>query len=96
MNSAQWTTGFRMKISFVFLLYATCDRNRHIGAPIIPGRCPLSAHESVYTTNLLRLQRHKETARGSSTQCSNNSDTITSTSEMLLSQNSVTAHAHQS
>jgi hypothetical protein len=28
--------------------------------------------------------------------CTNNSDHITSTSELLLRQNSVTAHAHQS
>jgi hypothetical protein len=35
-------------------------------------------------------------ARGRSTQCTNNSDPITSTSESLLGQNSATAHAHQS
>jgi hypothetical protein len=41
-------------------------------------------------------ERNKQTARGSSTQCTNNSDVIVSTSELLLRQNSVTAHAHQS
>jgi hypothetical protein len=37
---------------------------------------------------------NKRTVRGS-TQCTN-SDPVTSTSELLLRQNSVTAHAHQS
>jgi hypothetical protein len=40
--------------------------------------------------------RNKQTARGRSTQCTNNSDPITTTSELLLMQNRVTAHAHQS
>jgi hypothetical protein len=39
---------------------------------------------------------NKQTARGRSTQCTNNSDLITSTSELLLRLNSVTEHAHQS
>jgi hypothetical protein len=38
-------------------------------------------------------ERNKQTARGRSAQCTNNSDPITSTSELLLRQNSVTAHA---
>jgi hypothetical protein len=53
--------------------------------------------------NLSRLQREmrerersKQAARGRSTQCTNNSDPITAMSELLLRQNSVTAHAHQS
>jgi hypothetical protein len=37
-----------------------------------------------------------QSARGRSTQCTTNSDPITSTSELLLRQNSVSAHAHQS
>jgi hypothetical protein len=41
-------------------------------------------------------ERNKQTARGRSTQCISNSDPVTSTSELLLRQNSVTAHAHQS
>jgi hypothetical protein len=41
-------------------------------------------------------ERNKQTARGRSTQCTNNRDPITSTSELLLRQSSVTAHAHQS
>jgi hypothetical protein len=41
-------------------------------------------------------ERNKQTARGSSTQCTNNSDSNTSTPELLLRQNSVTAHARQS
>jgi hypothetical protein len=74
-----------------------------IGAPIVLGRHPtLSAHESESVTNLSRLQRerererNKQAARGRSTQYTNNSDPITSTSELLLRLNSVTAHAHQS
>jgi hypothetical protein len=53
--------------------------------------------------NLPRLQREtrererdKQTACGRSTQYTNNSDPITSTSELLLRQNGVTAHAHES
>jgi hypothetical protein len=69
-----------------------------IGAPIILGPCPShSAHERVYATNLPRLQRetrkwhmHKE-----------HSVLITvilfpQRLELLLRQNCVTAHAHQS
>jgi hypothetical protein len=41
-------------------------------------------------------ERDMQTARGRSTQCTNSSDPITSTSELLLRQISVTAHAHQS
>jgi hypothetical protein len=68
-----------------------------IGAPIILGRCPtLSAQES---ESMLQWEREREwnmkTARGS-TQCTNNSDPVTLTSALLLRQNSVTAHAHQS
>jgi hypothetical protein len=59
-----------------------------------------SAWEWVCATNLSRLQREtrererereKQMARGKSTQCPNNSDPITSTSEFLLMQNSVIA-----
>jgi hypothetical protein len=39
--------------------------------------------------------RNKQTARGRSTQCTNSSDPIISTSELLLRQNCVTAHIHQ-
>jgi hypothetical protein len=41
-------------------------------------------------------ERNSQTARWRSTQCTNNSYPISSTSELLLRQNSVTAHAHQS
>jgi hypothetical protein len=77
-----------------------------IGAPIVLGRCPsLSAHknESVLRTYPVcrerqkrERKRDKQTARGRSTQRTNNRDPITSTSESLLRQNNVTAHAHQS
>jgi hypothetical protein len=81
-----------------------------IVAPIIFGQCPsLSAYESESTLRTYLIcrekqererererEREKQTARGRSTQCTNNSDHITSTSELLLRQNSVTAHAHQS
>jgi hypothetical protein len=73
---------------------------------IILGRCPsLSAHES---ESMLRIylvcrekqergrEKNKQTARGKGTQCTNDSDPITSTTELLLRQNSVTAHAHES
>jgi hypothetical protein len=75
-----------------------------MGTPIIFGRCPsLSAleSESVLRTCLVCREKQekekiKQMAGGKSTQCTNNSDPITSTSELLLRQNSVTAHAHQS
>jgi stringent starvation protein B len=41
-------------------------------------------------------ERNKQTSRDRNTQCIHNSDPITSTSELLLRQNSITAHAHQS
>jgi hypothetical protein len=41
-------------------------------------------------------ERNRQTERGKNTQCTNNSDHTTSTSELLLRQNSITAHAHQS
>jgi hypothetical protein len=41
-------------------------------------------------------ERSKQTARGRSTQCSNNSEPITSTSELLLRQNIFIAHAPES
>jgi hypothetical protein len=41
-------------------------------------------------------ERCKQTTSGRSSQCTYNSDPITSTSELLLRQNSVTAHAQQS
>jgi hypothetical protein len=43
-----------------------------------------------------RERENKQTASGRSTKCTNNSDPITLTSELLLSQKSVTAYAHQS
>jgi hypothetical protein len=63
-----------------------------IGAPIILCRWPsLSAHESesMLRTYLVcrekqERERSKQTARGRSTQCTNNNDPITSTSELLL------------
>jgi hypothetical protein len=94
------------------VLLPKSEHSSFIGAPIIPGRCPLSAHES---ESMLRTyiacrekqrereregererERNKLTARGSSTQCTSNSDPISSTPELLLRQNSVTTHAHQS
>jgi hypothetical protein len=83
------------------------DKNHSIGAPIIFGRCPsLSAHgsESMLRTYLAaernkrerdrEREREKQSNGKWETQCANNSDPITSTSELLLRQNSVTAHAH--
>jgi hypothetical protein len=78
-----------------------------IGAPIILGRCPsLSAHEneSMLRTYLVcrekqdterERERNKQTTYGRRTQYTNNSDPLTSSSELLLRQNSVTAHVHQ-
>jgi hypothetical protein len=43
-----------------------------------------------------KRERDKQTASGRSIQCTNNRDPITSTSELLMRQNSNTAHAHQS
>jgi hypothetical protein len=72
------------------------------GAQIMLGRCSsLSAHEgeSMLRTYLVCRERERErerqTARGRSTQCTNISDPVTATSELLLRQNSVTAHAHR-
>jgi hypothetical protein len=61
---------------------------KRIGSPIILGRYPsLSAHESesMLRTYLVcrekqEKEKEKQTARGKSTQYTNNSDTITSTS----------------
>jgi hypothetical protein len=41
-------------------------------------------------------ERNKQTVSGRSTQCTNNNDPIISVSALLLRQNCVTAHAHQS
>jgi hypothetical protein len=67
----------------------TCSGNRRThctGAPIILGRCPsLSAHksESMLRTYLVcREKQERERARERSTKCTNNSDPITSTSEL--------------
>jgi hypothetical protein len=65
-------------------------------------RCPsllMHESESMLGTYLVcrekqERERNKKTARGRRTQCTNNSDPITSTSELLLRLNSVTAHAH--
>jgi hypothetical protein len=84
---------------FAFLGY-----KHSIGAPIMFGRSPsLLAHES---ESMLRTylvcrekqggERKNQTARGTSIQCTSNSDPITSTSKLLLRQNSVRAHDHQS
>jgi hypothetical protein len=78
-----------------------------IGAPIIFDRCPsLSAHESESILRPYRVCREKQErerdrerqthGKWERTQCTDNSDHITSTSELLLRQNSVTAHADQS
>jgi hypothetical protein len=81
---------------------------RCIDAPILFGQRPsLSAHEgeSMLRTYLVcrekqerqrEREREKQIARAKSTQCTNNSDSIASTSELLLWQNSVAEHAHQS
>jgi hypothetical protein len=69
---------------------STLQQKERIGAPIILGRCPsLSAHES---ESMLRTyfvcrekqerEKNKQTA-GRSTQCTNNSDPIGSTCELL-------------
>jgi hypothetical protein len=66
--------------------YRSADNSRQVSFNV-------SAWEWVYATNLSRLLREtrdKQTARGRSTHCTNNSDPITSTSE-LLRQNSVSA-----
>jgi hypothetical protein len=70
---------------------------RFVSAPTIFGRWPsLSAHYSEPMLRIYLLSREKQTARGRSTQYTKNSDPISSTSELLLRQNSVTAHSHQS
>jgi hypothetical protein len=43
-----------------------------------------------------RNKKNKQTSHGRSTQSTNSSDPTTSTSELLLKQNSATAHVHQS
>jgi hypothetical protein len=70
-------------------LYRRTDNSR-------PMSFTVSAWEWVYATNLSRLQRetkrerergrNKQTARGRSTQYTNNSDPITTTSDLLLRQ----------
>jgi hypothetical protein len=68
-----------------------------------PVSFTVSAWKWVYATNLSSLQTEKRereikqaTSRGRNPQFTNNSDSATSTSELLLRQNSVTAHVHQS
>jgi hypothetical protein len=57
-----------------------------IGAPIVLGLyASLSARENELISSAERNERERhEHARGRSTQCTNNNDPITSTSEMLL------------
>jgi hypothetical protein len=80
------------------VLFLPSSLSNCMGVPIILGRCPsFSAHESESMPRTYLVCREKQaTARGRSIQCTNNSDPITSTSELLLRQNSVTANAHQS
>jgi hypothetical protein len=67
-----------------------------IGAPIIFCRRPsLPEHESESMLRTYLVCRQKQIIRGRSAQCINNSDLITSTSELLRRQNCVTAHARQ-
>jgi hypothetical protein len=74
--------------------------NRSIGAPKILGRvfhCLRIRMSLCYELNSsAERERNKQTAPGRNTQCTDSSCLITSTSEFLLRQNSVTAHAHQS
>jgi hypothetical protein len=68
---------------------------------IIFGQCPsLSSlcYELISSAEREREREreNKQSAHGRSTQCTNNSDPVTSTSELLLRQNRVIAHAHQS
>jgi hypothetical protein len=69
-----------------------------ISALIFFGRCSsLPPHESESMLRTYLVCREKQAnARERSTQCTDSSDPVTSTSELLLRQNSVTAHAHQS
>jgi hypothetical protein len=71
-----------------------------IGTPIILGRCPsLSAHESesVLRTYLVcREKREKEREKQANGTWERHSDPTTSTSELLLRQNSVTARVDHS
>jgi hypothetical protein len=57
-------------------------------------------HEPISSAERNNTERERndkrQTTRGRSTQSTNNSDPITSTSELLLRQNSVTAYAHRS
>jgi hypothetical protein len=67
------------------------------GTPIVLGRffhCQRIRLSLCYELTS-SAQRNRQTARRKSTQCTNNSDPITSISELLPRQNSVTAHAHQ-
>jgi hypothetical protein len=60
-----------------------------------PVSFTFSTSEWVYATNLSRLQRETSKRHVGEAQCTNNCYPITSTSELLLRQNSVTVHAHQ-
>jgi hypothetical protein len=76
-----------------------------IGAPIILGRVPhcqrmrmSMCYELISSAERGRERERegsKQTAFGRSTQCTNTSDPITTTSELLPKQNSVTAHARR-
>jgi hypothetical protein len=88
-----WSTERKYRLSARTLVWEPAT----LGAPITLGWCPLLAmRASLFYELISSAERNKQTTRGRSTQCTNNSDPITSTSELLLRQNSVTAHANQS
>jgi hypothetical protein len=112
LNLCLLTTQYRLPLRKLYLqgfqavlrqaLYPFVSRS--IGSPIILDRCP-SENESMLQTYLVcrekqeregERERDKQTARGRSTQYTNNSNPITSKSELLLRQSSVTAHESES
>jgi hypothetical protein len=85
-------------IEISFLYRSVHDTNHYIRAPIILGRCPIVSLRMRVTLSkelISSAERNKQTTCGRSTQCTNRSNPVTSTSELLLRQNSVNAHDHR-
>jgi hypothetical protein len=97
-NELERTLSRQNGSGFFWRTYRLADNSRPVSFTASAWEPSLCYKLIVY--RLQRETREREingqTARGRSIQYTNNSDPITSTSELLLRQNSVTAHAHQS
>jgi hypothetical protein len=102
-----WFILYDMQHSLLILKHTSPTANTFIlhyegiRAPIIFGRCPCQRtrvslyYELISSAERNERERNKQTTRGRNTQNINYSDSVTSTSELLLRQNSVTAQARR-